>query len=329
MTALQFIACFRRFVARRGVPRLLYSDNASQFKAASGVLDQLWSTVATDPGVANYFTSQGITWKFTTAFAPWQGGVYERMVGLVKRSLRKALGRQHLRLDQLATLLAEAEAAVNSRPLTSVTADYEGRDVEILTPAPFLLGSRPAALPLSTALDDPEYTPPSTDPALSLLTEWRHRQTQSELFWSLWRTDYLQVLQERMAHTSKRQHCPKPPPEPSVGEVVLVDEETAPRCMWKLARVVALEKSQTDGAVRAARIITSTGKEVNRPVCKLYGLECRQVPTELPETASEVPVTAPASDNPQRPTRAAADKARQNIAKWTAVSLLHVHIPHA
>eukprot|EP00117_Sycon_ciliatum_P018644 scpid5610/ scgid2568/ len=329
MTALQFIACFRRFVARRGVPRLLYSDNASQFKAASGVLDQLWSTVATDPGVANYFTSQGITWKFTTAFAPWQGGVYERMVGLVKRSLRKALGRQHLRLDQLATLLAEAEAAVNSRPLTSVTADYEGRDVEILTPAHFLLGSRPAALPLSTALDDPEYTPPSTDPALSLLTEWRHRQTQSELFWSLWRTDYLQVLQERMAHTSKRQHCPKPSPEPSVGEVVLVDEETAPRCMWKLARVVALEKSQTDGAVRAARIITSTGKEVNRPVCKLYGLECRQVPTELPETASEVPVTAPASDNPQRPTRAAADKARQNIAKWTAVSLLHVHIPHA
>ena len=52
--------------------------------------------------------------------APWQGGVYERMVGIVERSLRKAIGRQRLALEQLITLLVEVEGITNSRPLTYV-----------------------------------------------------------------------------------------------------------------------------------------------------------------------------------------------------------------
>ena len=47
-------------------------------------------------------------------------GLYERLVGMVKRCLRKALGRKHFTLDQLATLLTEIEAVLNSRPLTYV-----------------------------------------------------------------------------------------------------------------------------------------------------------------------------------------------------------------
>ena len=43
-------------------------------------------------------------------FSPWQGGFYERLVGMVKRCLRKATGRKHFTLEQLATLLTEIEA---------------------------------------------------------------------------------------------------------------------------------------------------------------------------------------------------------------------------
>ncbi|XP_065180222.1 uncharacterized protein LOC135810660 [Sycon ciliatum] len=104
MSTDHFIASLRRFIARRGVPRLLYSDNASQFKLASSVLDEAWSDATSDPMVQDYLTNHDIVWKFTTALAPWQGGLYERMVGLVKRSLRKSIGRQLLTVNQLTTV---------------------------------------------------------------------------------------------------------------------------------------------------------------------------------------------------------------------------------
>ena len=50
---------------------------------------------------------EGIKWSFTTALAPWQGGFYERLVGMAKRSLRKATGRKRFTLDQIVTLLTE------------------------------------------------------------------------------------------------------------------------------------------------------------------------------------------------------------------------------
>jgi len=52
-----------------------------------------------------FFSNRGIVWKFTTAMAPWQGGFYERLVGLVKQSLRKGIGRKLLYWDKLLTVL--------------------------------------------------------------------------------------------------------------------------------------------------------------------------------------------------------------------------------
>ena len=45
---------------------------------------------------------------------------------LVKRSLRKAIGRTTLTFDQLNTVLIEVESIVNSRPLTYIYDDVEG-----------------------------------------------------------------------------------------------------------------------------------------------------------------------------------------------------------
>ena len=65
----------------------------------------------------------GIRWNFTAALAPWQGGFYERLVGMVKRHLKKVTRRKHFTLEQLVTLLTEIEAVLNSRPLTYVYKD--------------------------------------------------------------------------------------------------------------------------------------------------------------------------------------------------------------
>ena len=55
---------------------------------------------------------------YTAALAPWQGGFYKRLVIMIKRFLRKAVGKKHFSLEQLITMLVEIEAVLNSRPIT-------------------------------------------------------------------------------------------------------------------------------------------------------------------------------------------------------------------
>ena len=149
LTAAQFLNCLRRFISRRGKPDLIISDNAPQFKLTNTVLNQQWRKVFVDKDVLSYVAVEGIKWNFTTALAPWKGGFYERLVGLVKRCLRKATGRKRFTLEQLATLLTEIEAILNSRPLTYVYEEFESGFV--LTPSCFLVMNRKLGLP---AIDD-------------------------------------------------------------------------------------------------------------------------------------------------------------------------------
>ena len=47
MTTDEFIMCFRRFVARRGVPADVLSDNAKHFHLDATILDRLWLQIIT------------------------------------------------------------------------------------------------------------------------------------------------------------------------------------------------------------------------------------------------------------------------------------------
>ena len=111
-----FLLAFRRFVARRGMPSRVRSDNATTFKSASEKID--------------------VVWVFNPPAAPWHGGFYERLVGAVKSPLKKVLGKASLYLDELVTVLVEIEGLVNSRPLTCVSTDLN--DEAPLTPAMML-----------------------------------------------------------------------------------------------------------------------------------------------------------------------------------------------
>ena len=64
------------------------------------------------------------------------GGFYGRLVGFVKRSFRKTLGRKLVADIQLHTLLKEVEVIVNSRPPVYVVDDLELNIT--LTPRHFL-----------------------------------------------------------------------------------------------------------------------------------------------------------------------------------------------
>ncbi|GFX24301.1 integrase catalytic domain-containing protein [Trichonephila clavipes] len=130
-----FLLALRRFLARRGNCKVIYSDNARTFKAAEREL-AYFANILKDSEFQNFVADKGIHWKFIVERAPWWGGFYERLVKTIKDPLRKILGRALLTFEELSTILSEVEVIVNHRPLT-----YVGNDPgepEPLTPAHFL-----------------------------------------------------------------------------------------------------------------------------------------------------------------------------------------------
>jgi len=60
LTLQQFLSCFRRFVARRGKPQSVISDNAPQFKVVKTAIDLQWKKVMLDDNVKQYMIEGGI-----------------------------------------------------------------------------------------------------------------------------------------------------------------------------------------------------------------------------------------------------------------------------
>ncbi|XP_069164574.1 uncharacterized protein [Procambarus clarkii] len=134
MSAEAFLQAFRRFAARRSCPKLMISHNGSNFVAGEACLQEIWK----HPEVHSLLKQRQCYWKFIPPRAPWHGGFYERMVGTVKKCLRKTLHRQKINLTELQTLVVEIEARVNNRPLTYLTEDFSQR--EPLSPSHLILG---------------------------------------------------------------------------------------------------------------------------------------------------------------------------------------------
>ena len=133
MTTEAFIRCFKRFVARRGIPRVIVSDNSKTFKSA----DKVIAEILNHPEIEEFFSGICVKWNFNLEKAPWWGGFFERLVKSTKRCLKKTIGTTKLSYDELHTVLVEVEAILNSRPLTCVSSeDLE----EPLTPSHLLTG---------------------------------------------------------------------------------------------------------------------------------------------------------------------------------------------
>ncbi|CAC5399320.1 unnamed protein product [Mytilus coruscus] len=182
MTTEEFICAFRRFVSTRGIPSEVISDNASQFKLGSETIKSVWeNTIIKNEIVQNYMSSYGILWKFITELAPWMGGFYERLVGLVKRCLRKTLRKHSFSDVQLLTLLKEIEAVINSRPLVYVDEELKSRTT--LTPNHFLAINSQSGIPdVDYDLKDPFYTTCETS-SEKLKKLWRKGQNILNSFW--------------------------------------------------------------------------------------------------------------------------------------------------
>ena len=126
-----FIPCLKRFIARRGRPRVIYSDNGGTFIKAAKWLNK----VQKDEHFHNQLAENKIKWIFNLSRAPWWGGQFERLIGVVKNAMRKAIGRGILSWNELSELLLDVEIQINRHPLNYVEDDVE---LPVLTPASFM-----------------------------------------------------------------------------------------------------------------------------------------------------------------------------------------------
>nr|XP_042897247.1 uncharacterized protein LOC107445383 [Parasteatoda tepidariorum] len=84
-----FVQALRRFIARRSRVSTLYPDNGTNFTGLNASLKRLdWTKIMKE------FEVTQIQWKFNPpSSAPWWGGFWERLIGILKDLLRKNLGR--------------------------------------------------------------------------------------------------------------------------------------------------------------------------------------------------------------------------------------------
>ncbi|XP_031634329.1 uncharacterized protein LOC116347753 [Contarinia nasturtii] len=248
LSSIAFIACYERFIARRGRCEKIFSDNGTTFTGTDKELRkalEYW----TEKGTLDHLHSKGTEWHFMAPAAPHQGGIYEAAVKSMKFHLKRIIGQKVLRYENLSTLLCQIEAILNSRPLYPLSDD--AKDMQALTPGHFLIGE-PLIAPLPFRID-----PKPTSTGIRL---WKERQLMVQHFWDRWKNEYLVTLQERKKWRKEKENI-------KIGQLVILKSENFPPSSWAMGRICELLPSK-DGLVRTVIVETATNK-FKRPVQKL------------------------------------------------------------
>ncbi|KAL2093037.1 hypothetical protein ACEWY4_010349 [Coilia grayii] len=133
-----------RFMCRRGQISHLISDNGTNFIRAERELREAVSNLDHSK-IQHALLPNGLTWTFNPPAGSHHGGVWERLIRLVKRVLSSTLRLQTLDDESFHTVLFEAEAILNSCPITKASENVN--DLEALTPNHVLLLNTKPLLP--------------------------------------------------------------------------------------------------------------------------------------------------------------------------------------
>ncbi|XP_058451844.1 uncharacterized protein LOC131430702 [Malaya genurostris] len=241
---------FRRFIARRGSPLEIYSDNGTNFVGASNDLRR--ELDIDQQQLAETFTNTITKWFFNPPSAPHMGGSWERMVRSVKTALAAMSFAKHPDDETFVTVISEAESIINSRPLTFIP--LESPEQEALTPNHFLLlSSSGVAQPLKTFGEQ----------RLALRSNWNLCRSMVDQFWRRWVREYLPTITRRTKWFADVESI-KP------NDLVIVVDESI-RNGWKRGRVLEVIEG-ADGRARRA-VVQTDGGIMRRPVAKLARLD--------------------------------------------------------
>ncbi|XP_076392689.1 uncharacterized protein LOC143265292 [Megachile rotundata] len=252
LTTNAFLNCLRRFVARRGKCKQIFSDNGTNFVGARNEMqrmEQFFRDEVNQRHILDFTVTEGIDWHFIPPHAPHFGGLWESAVKSAKRHLLRVIGETRLTFEELYTVLTQIEACMNSRPLHPISSDP--KDLTPLTPGHFLTGG-----PLS----DIPY-PDVTDVKANRLSRFQLLQAMQQHFWRRWQTDYLHQLQQR------NKWKVTVPEKFGPGTMVVIKEDNLPLLRWRLGRITEVHPGK-DGVSRVVSIRTADGI-IKRPVAKI------------------------------------------------------------
>ncbi|KAK3750306.1 hypothetical protein QZH41_001774 [Actinostola sp. cb2023] len=269
-----FINAMRRFLALRGPAIQLRSDRRSNFVGAFNKLQKGQAVKA----VHDYLATENCEWVFNPPHASHAGGVWERMIGVVRRildSMLTTVAAKYLTPEVLTTLMAEISAIVNGRPLVPVSCDPTAP--EVLTPST-ILTLKPRMMKAAPSDFD------SKDLHSKL---WRQVQQLANQFWARWRREYIHTLQER-----QKWHYESP--NLQVGALVLLRDKEVARNCWPMARITQVFKA-ADDKVRMVELMTATEgiqRVYTRPITEVVLLKTRR-DLELGEFCSRLKIWRP------------------------------------
>ena len=250
-----FILALRRFVARRGAVRTMRSDNGGNFEGADNETKRAYKEM--DHQKIKDFLAENncdwMEWERNPPTASHMGGVWERQIRSVREILQSLLkSNAHILNDEsLHTLLLEAEAIVNSRPLT--TENLNDPDSMPLTPSRLLTMKSKLILP-----------PPGVFQKEDIYSRkrWRRVQHIANEFWQRWRKEFLSSLQQRQKWTTTRRNF-------AVGDIVLLRDDDFIRNHWPRGIIVETYPDH-EGLVRTVKIRQpNTRTLLTRPIAKI------------------------------------------------------------
>ncbi|GFV80136.1 integrase catalytic domain-containing protein [Trichonephila clavipes] len=219
-----FIGSLKRFCARRGAPKHIYSDNGTTFVGARRKLLEIFKFVSklNENEHFFYFLSQVNTeWHFNPPVSPHFGGLWEAGVKSIKYPLKRVIGITNLTFEEFSTLLTQIEAILNSRPLVSLDCDNDPDSLNILTRSHFLIGE--------VITSSPEH---NNDNKLSLRSRW----------------DIVQKVKKKSQSVVRTSRCP-------LGDwLVIVRGWTNP-----MVREMFLEKTHKEFILLSLRLVLSFG----------------------------------------------------------------------
>ena len=168
------LSAVTRFIARRGFPNTIISDNGTNFVGAANELKAFmneWDKARIGIDLAQ----KKIVWKLNPPGAPHFSGIWERLVRGCKKVMIAILDNRN---EVLSTTMCLVKQTLNARPLTAVSDDPE--DLTALTPNHFLLGRENASA---------RFTP-SSERYNDLRKSFKTAQAYADMIWKRWTREH-------------------------------------------------------------------------------------------------------------------------------------------
>ena len=253
----------RRFIARRGCPKKIFSDNGTNFIGSLGELIKLKKLVRERyncDSLPQSVLDLGINWATIPARASHFGGLWEAAIKSMKLHFQKIVGKAtRLQLDEMYTITCHIEAIMNSRPITFIPND--ALDNCPLTPSMLLTGFKRDYLPIVADVQD--MKPDEQCP----IKRFNYLQSMIQHFWNRWSKEYLTELQVRQKNNKECYNLQK-------GDLVYITDANIPPLYWPIGIIIETYTGNDD-LVRVVKIKTGKEKFTVRPIVKLKKIQLK------------------------------------------------------